>query len=44
VPRLVPLPPCHTLKVVRPDVKEAWAFGQLRDDPLQLVLVAKVCF
>jgi hypothetical protein len=38
VPYLVPLPPKHTLAVKRPDLLVAEAFGNLREDNLQLVL------
>eukprot|EP00198_Chlamydomonas_reinhardtii_P003541 XP_001692877.1 flagellar associated protein [Chlamydomonas reinhardtii] len=41
VPRLVPLPPEHTLTVKRPDIHAAEAFGDLREDNLQLVIQAK---
>lgn len=41
VPYLVPLPPKHTLTVKRPDSLSSSAFGDLREDNLQLVLVAK---
>ncbi|KAG1678758.1 hypothetical protein FOA52_012798 [Chlamydomonas sp. UWO 241] len=41
VPYLVPLPKRHTLKVKRPDVLHTSSFGDLREDNLQLVLVAK---
>lgn len=41
VPYLVPLPPKHTLPVKRPDMLEASAFGDLREDNLQLIIVAK---
>lgn len=40
VPRLVPLPPCHTLSVKRRDRLDARAFGALREDNLQLVITA----
>lgn len=42
VPRLVPLPPCHTLPVKRKDRLDAQAFGALREDNLQLVITANV--
>lgn len=38
MPYLVPLPPRHTLAVKRPDVMDAWAFGDLREDNLQLII------
>ncbi len=41
VPRLVPLPQHHTLTVKRPDLGSAEAFGDLREDNLQLVIMAK---
>ncbi|GIL66635.1 hypothetical protein Vafri_20126 [Volvox africanus] len=41
VPRLVPLPSMHTLTVKRPDQLVAEAFGDLREDNLQLVIQAK---
>ncbi len=41
VPRLVPLPSMHTLTVKRPDQLAAEAFGDLREDNLQLVIQAK---
>jgi hypothetical protein len=42
VPRLVPLPPRHTLPVKRCDRLDAPAFGALREDNLQLVFTANV--
>jgi len=42
VPRLVPLPPRHTLPVKRRDRLDAAAFGALREDNLQLVITANV--
>ncbi|KXZ56071.1 hypothetical protein GPECTOR_2g953 [Gonium pectorale] len=41
VPRLVPLPTLHTLTVKRPDQLIEEAFGDLREDNLQLVIQAK---
>lgn len=41
VPRLVPLPTVHTLTVKRPDQLVPDAFGDLREDNLQLVIQAK---
>ncbi|KAJ9524025.1 hypothetical protein QJQ45_022487, partial [Haematococcus lacustris] len=41
VPYLVPLPSRHTLPVKRPDLLTAPAFGDLREDNLQLVIFAK---
>lgn len=38
VPRLVPLPGHHTLTVKRPDSLRAFAFGDLREDNLQLLI------
>lgn len=38
VPYLVPLPSKHTLSVKRPDLLAASAFGDLREDNLQLVI------
>lgn len=43
VPRLVPLPGSHTLTVLRPELRTAESYGQLRPDNLQLVLKAEVC-
>jgi hypothetical protein len=42
VPRLVPLPAGHTLAVKHPDRLDAAAFGDLREDTLQLVVTANV--
>jgi len=42
VPRLVPLPGSHTLTVLRPELRTAESYGQLRPDNLQLVLKAEV--
>lgn len=41
VPRLVPLPEKHTLTVKRPDLRSGDAYGDLREDNLQLVVQAK---
>ena len=38
VPYLVPLPSKHTLAVKRPNVLSSAAFGDLREDNLQLVI------
>lgn len=40
VPRLVPLPSRHTLNVKRPEVLKPAAFGDLREDNMQLILSA----
>ncbi|GMH33927.1 hypothetical protein BSKO_01761 [Bryopsis sp. KO-2023] len=41
VPRLVPLPDKHTLSVKYPESLDTSTFGDLREDNLQLVIVAK---
>ncbi|KAK9816567.1 hypothetical protein WJX72_002063 [[Myrmecia] bisecta] len=41
VPRLVPLPPGHSLAVKHPESLDAAAFGDLREDNPQMMLVAK---
>eukprot|EP00803_Ostreobium_quekettii_P006066 evm.model.scf_440.5 EVM.evm.TU.scf_440.5 scf_440:34312-38159(-) len=41
VPRLVPLPPEHTLPVKYPESLDASTFGDLREDNLHLTLVVK---
>lgn len=42
VPRLVPLPGSHTLKVARPELHVVESYGVLRPDNMQLVLKAEV--
>ena len=41
VPALAPLPESHTLRVKQPDQLTAQAFGNLRDDNVQFVVVCK---
>lgn len=41
VPRLVPLPSKHTLPVQQPNRFKLANFGQLREENLQMVLLAK---
>ena len=41
VPRLVPLPSKHTLPVQQPNRFKLANFGQLREENLQIVLLAK---
>ena len=43
VPYLVPLPRQHTLNVKRPDLLVASAFGDLREDNIQLIIQVRVC-
>ena len=41
VPFLVPLPPVHSLKVKWPDSLAEDAFGDLREDNLQLIIAVR---